>query len=84
MADGISYTGDLPRYVLDRLSDNLTDKSYWNVDDRNNVDMIRIITGEANEISTDNRSIFDRVCDVGDWEMYRICEYADDEIQTTI
>ena len=22
------YTGDLPRYVLDRLFDNLTDKSY--------------------------------------------------------
>ena len=25
---GINYTGDLPRYVLDRLFDNLTDKSY--------------------------------------------------------
>ena len=47
MADGINYTGDLPRYVLDRLFDNLTDKSYWNVDDRNNVDMLRIITHEA-------------------------------------
>ncbi len=44
MADGINYTGDLPRYVLDRLFDNLTDKSYWNVDDRNNVDLLRIIT----------------------------------------
>ena len=47
MADGINYTGDLPRYVLNRLFDNLTDKSYWNVDDRNNVDMVRIITREA-------------------------------------
>ena len=28
MADGINYTGDLPRYVFDRLFDNLTDKSY--------------------------------------------------------
>ena len=28
MADGIKYTGDLPRYVLVRLFDNLTDKSY--------------------------------------------------------
>ena len=36
MADGINYTGDLPRYVLDRLFYNLTDKSYWNVDDRKN------------------------------------------------
>ena len=44
MADGINYTGDLPRYVLDRLFDNLTDKSYWNVDDRNNVDLLQIIT----------------------------------------
>ena len=41
MADGINYTGYLPRYVLDRLFDNLTDKSYWNVDDRNNVDLLR-------------------------------------------
>ena len=28
LADGINYTGDLSRYVLDRLFDNLTDKSY--------------------------------------------------------
>ena len=28
MADGINYSGDLPRYVLDRLFYNLTDKSY--------------------------------------------------------
>ena len=48
MADGINYTGDLPRYVLDRLFDNLTDKSYWNVDDRNNVDLLRIITRGSN------------------------------------
>ena len=44
MADGINYTDDLPRYVFDRLFYNLTDKSYWNVDDRNNVDMLRIIS----------------------------------------
>ena len=44
MADGFNYTGDLPRYVLDRLFDNVTDNSYWNVDDRNNVDLLRIIT----------------------------------------
>ena len=24
----VNYTGDLPRYVLDRLLDNLTDKAY--------------------------------------------------------
>ena len=28
MADGINYTGDLPRYVLDCLFDNFTDKCY--------------------------------------------------------
>ena len=48
MADGINYTGDLLRYVLDRLFDSLTGKSYWNVDDRNNVDLLRIITRGSN------------------------------------
>ena len=48
MADGINYTGDLPRYVLESLFDNLTDKSYWNVDDRNKVDLLRIITRGSN------------------------------------
>ena len=48
MADGINYTGHLPRYVLDRLFDNLTDKSYLNVDERNNVDLLRIITQGSN------------------------------------
>ena len=48
MTDGINYTGDLPRYVLVRLFDNLTDKSYWNVDNWNNVDLLRIITRGSN------------------------------------
>ena len=66
MADGINYTGDLPRYVLDRLFDNLTDKSYRSVDDRNNVDLLRIITrGSNSKFQSDNWSAFDRVCDVG-------------------
>ena len=47
MADGINYTGDLLGYVLDRLFDNLSGKSYSNVDDRNNVDMLQIITRET-------------------------------------
>ncbi len=47
MADGTNYSGDLPRYVLDRLFDNLSGKSYSNVDDRNNVDMLQIITRET-------------------------------------
>ena len=48
MADGINYTGDLPLYVSERLFDNLTDKSYWNVDVRNNVDLLRIIIRGSN------------------------------------
>ena len=40
-------SGDLPRYLLDRLFDNLTDTPQWNVDDRNNVGMLRIITRET-------------------------------------
>ena len=48
MADRINYTGDLPRYVLDRLFENLTDECYWNVDDRNNVHLLRIITCGSN------------------------------------
>ena len=48
MADGINYTGDLLRYVLYRLFDSLMDKSYWNVDDRNSVDLLRIITRGSN------------------------------------
>ena len=38
--NGGHYTGDLLRYVLDRLFDSLTDKSY--VDDSNNVDLLYI------------------------------------------
>ena len=48
MAEGINYTGDLLRCVLDRLFDNLAEKSYRNVDDRNNIDLLRIITRGSN------------------------------------
>ena len=44
MPDGIIYTGDLQLYGLDRVFDNLIDKSYLNVDYRSNGDMLRIIT----------------------------------------
>ena len=80
MADGTNYIGDLPHYVLDHLFDNLTDKSYRNVDDRNSVNMLQIITRKTN----DNRGIFDRICYVGDWEIYIIPEYADDAIRTAM
>ena len=58
MADGINYTGDLLRYVLDRLFDSLTDKSYWKCwrfeqcrSASNNY------SREQFEMSTDSRSI---------------------------
>ena len=80
-----NYAGDLTRYVLDRLFDNLTDKSYWNVDDWNNVDLLRIITrGSKYKCQLTLGSIFDLVCDVGDWESWWIPEYADDAIRTAI
>ena len=47
MTDSINYTVDLLRYVLDRLFDNLTDQYYLNVNDRSNIDMLRIITCET-------------------------------------
>ena len=47
LVDGTNYAGDLPRSILDHLFDNLTDKSYWNVDDWNSVDMLRIITRDT-------------------------------------
>ena len=84
MADGISYTGDFPRYVLDRLFDNLTDKSYWNVDDRNKVDLLWIITRGSNSNFQLTSEYKDRVCDVGNWESLGIPEYADDAIRTAI
>ena len=36
MADGITSTGDLSPYVLDRLFDSFSNKSLLDVDDRNN------------------------------------------------
>ena len=47
ISNPVTPVGDLPRYVLDHLFDKLTDKSYWNVDDQNNADMLRIIAREA-------------------------------------
>ena len=43
----MNHTGDLARYVLDYLFDNLTDISYSNVDDNSNVDMLLIRTRET-------------------------------------
>ena len=83
MADGINYTGDLSRYVLYRLFDNLTGQillKCWRSKQcrfaSNNY------SREQFKISTDNRSIFDRVCDVGNWESWGIPEYSDDAIRT--
>ena len=66
MADGKNYTGDLPRYVLDRLFDNLTDKSYWNVDDQNNVGMLQIISRKTESKFQLTIGVFSSVCDVAE------------------
>ena len=83
MADGINYTVDLPCYVLDRLVDNLTDKSYWHIDNRNNVDMLRIITRETKSKFQLTIGVFS-IAFVMSWLRNSwIPEYADDEIRTT-
>ena len=45
MADGITSTGDLPPYVLDRLFDNFSDESLSDVDNRNNDDVGELYIG---------------------------------------
>ena len=76
-----NYTGDLPRYVLDRLFDNLTDKSYWDVD------VLRIIIRETKSTFQLTIGVFSitfvmySTNDAGEWEIYRIPEYDEDEIR---
>ena len=85
MADGINYTGDLPRYVLDRLFDNLTDTSYWNVDDRNNVDLLRITTCGSNSKFQLTIGVFSIAFAMSVIEKVGgIPEYADDAIRNAI
>ena len=45
MADGISSTGNIPPYVLDRLFDSFGDESLSDVDDRNNDDVGELYIG---------------------------------------
>ena len=45
MADGITSTGDLPPYVLDRLFDSFSDESLLDVDDQNNDDVGKLYIG---------------------------------------
>ena len=81
MSDGIIYTGDLPRYVLDHLFDHFTDKSELNVEERSNGDMLQIITCvRKSKIST--IGVFSIIFFI--YRYLRIPEYADDEIPTAI
>ena len=59
VADSL-YSGDLPRYVLDRLFDNFTHEFVLNVDDRNNGVYFEYHSTTYIKISADNRSIYDR------------------------
>ena len=45
MADGITSTGDLLPYVLDRLFHSFCDESLSDVDDRNNDDVDELYIG---------------------------------------
>ena len=45
MADGITSTGDLLLYVLDRLFDSFSDESLSDIDDRNNDDVGKLYIG---------------------------------------
>ena len=67
MMDGITSTGDLPPYVLDRLFDSFSKESLSDVD-RNNVDVDELSDRAGGETDTDSRSIFDRYSDVSDDE----------------
>ena len=64
MADGIKYTGDLPRNVFDHLFDGqillkcCRSEQCRYASNNHSRDLVKI--------STYNRSIFDSVCDVGD------------------
>ena len=84
MEADITYAGDLPCYVLVGLFNNLKNGSLSNVDDWNNADVFQIITRESVKMLTDSWSIFDRLCNVADWDVDWIAQYRDDKIQTVI
>ena len=65
--DGITPTGNLPPYVLDRLFESFGDESLSDVDDRND-DVGELSDQAGGETDTDSRSIFDHYTDVSDEE----------------
>ena len=60
MADSITSTGDLSKYVLDRLFDSFSDESLSDVDDRNDDDVGELSDRAGGETDTDSGSIFNR------------------------
>ena len=68
VADGITSTGNLPPYVLDRLFDSFSDESLLDVDDRNNNVVGELSDRAGGETDTDSGSIFDRYSGVSDDE----------------
>ena len=72
--DGITSTGDLPLYVLDRLFDSFSDKFCR---------MLSELSDRAGgEMNTDNRSIFDRYTDINDDESDGV--NPQDELRTVL
>ena len=82
MADGITSTGDLPPYVLDRLFDSFSDESLLDVDDRNNDDVGKLSDITGGETDTDSRTIFDHYSDVSDDESDGV--NPEDELRTVL
>ena len=82
MVDGITSTGDLPPYVLNRLFDSVSDEFFLDVDDRNNDDVGKLSDRAEGETDTNSGSIFDRYSDVSDDESDSI--NPEDELCTVL
>ena len=72
MADGITSTGDLQLYVLDRLFDSFSTESLPDVDDRNNDDV--------GELYIDIQLCSATAKTLKSWQPSWIVGYHDDEI----
>ena len=82
VADGITSTGNLPPYVLDRLFDSFSDESLSDVDNQNNDDVGELSNRAGGETDTDSRSIFIRYSDVSDDESDDV--NPEDELHTVL
>ena len=82
MADGITSTGDLSPYVLDRLFDSFSNKSLLDVDDRNNDGVGKLSDRARGKTDADSGSIFDGYSDIIDDESDGV--NPEDELRTVL